>query len=426
MRIVFLLFALVHYVYANVRITAYAISHGHSVRLENHDILFENTIMQFQLVSDRRQEIQIYYYADNDKPTLLKKLELPKNSAVLFPSKDNALVLDRQSGTLHFLFKTPTQTIERSFFPNPKTTSADQNRSSMPSIPCRTNRVYIDERTIVSNDRGDKEANIIIPKLEASTVVVSSGGHIGAGTIIQQGNTVLTNYHVVAPDPDNVYIAFKPERGDTPEKNSYYRANVLKVDMMRDLALLQIPEYVRAYHQYDFIKLGTMQALKKGIDIYTMGHPHKYYFAFGYGMLNKIVPDYRWMTYHVRYALHYSMPSNRGNSGGPIIDNTLQLLGIVAGSDLSGENLNFGISIADIRDFLEAKKSLLVPHKPLSSYTRYITQTGLYKHARFAKVDRNQNGIPDAMLKDTDRDGQWDLIAYDTDEDGKYERIVSY
>ena len=51
---------------------------------------------------------------------------------------------------------------------------------------------------------------------------------------------------------------------------------------------------------------------------------------------------------------------------------------------------------------------------------------GLYKNIKHAKIDRNKNGIPDAMMKDVDNNGIWDIIAYDTDEDGSYERVTSF
>jgi S1-C subfamily serine protease len=411
--------------FANVEITLYRLSDGNKVKIENKDILFEKNLIQFQLLSDCNQKVKIFSNIHKEQ-TLLKILTLPKGIPLYFPVKNEYIEIDKQKGKLSFQFKTKSQTQKFSFVTNPDIISIDQNSSKVPIILYSTKRIYIDETKVISNDRGDKEVNIIIPKLESSTVVVSSDGHIGTGVIINQGNNILTNYHVVAPDQKNVYIALKPEIGDNPAKNNYYKAKVLKVDMIRDLALLEMPKSVQKNHKFGFLKFGNIKKMKKGIDIYTMGHPHKYFFAFEYGMLNKIVKNYRWITYKVDYALHYSMTSNRGNSGGPIINDKLELLGIVAGSDLSGQNLNFGISIADIKHFLKAKESVVIKRKPLSTYTKYIMQKGLYKNARFAKIDRNGNGKPDAMMKDVNGDGKWDIIAYDTDEDGSYERVTSY
>jgi hypothetical protein len=64
--------------------------------------------------------------------------------------------------------------------------------------------------------------------------------------------------------------------------------------------------------------------------------------------------------------------------------------------------------------------------KNADEYKNKIIEQGLYKNIKLAKIDRNKNGIPDAMMKDIDNDGTWDIIAYDTDEDGSYDRVTSF
>jgi S1-C subfamily serine protease len=162
------------------------------------------------------------------------------------------------------------------------------------------------------------------------------------------------------------------------------------------------------------------------MNIYNMGHPLGYYFAFEYGMLTNILNDYSWDEYKADYILQYSMNANRGNSGSPIVNDKLELIGIGAFSNKNGENLNFGISVIDIKNFVNSKDSVIVDKKMPNEYKDKIIEQGLYKNIRFAKLDRNNNGIPDAMLKDIDNDGVWDIIAYDTNEDGVYERVTSF
>jgi hypothetical protein len=67
-----------------------------------------------------------------------------------------------------------------------------------------------------------------------------------------------------------------------------------------------------------------------------------------------------------------------------------------------------------------------VKKKNADEYKNKIIEQGLYKNIKLAKIDRNKNGIPDAMMKDIDNDGTWDIIAYDTDEDGSYDRVTSF
>ncbi|MCT7433714.1 serine protease [Aliarcobacter cryaerophilus] len=393
-------------------------------RLENNDIVFKDDKLKFSMKSDKNEVLEIFYKTNKNKLELLEKIELKKDITQSYPQADKYVILDDETGTLTFLFKTNSSQKEFILNTNPKLATLIENEENIK----KDKRIYIDKSKIISNDRGEKEANIIIPKLEASTVIINnkSDNSIGAGVIINDGKNILTNYHVVEADKENVYIAFKPKLGNKPSNNNYYKVKVVKVDMTKDLALLEMPKDLIERNEYISLKLADIESLKKGIDIYNMGHPLGYYFAFEYGMLTNILNDYSWDEYKADYILQYSMNANKGNSGSPIVNDKLELIGIGAFSNKKGENLNFGISVIDIKNFIDSKDSVIVKKKNADEYKNKIIEQGLYKNIKLAKIDRNKNGIPDAMMKDIDNDGIWDIIAYDTDEDGSYERVTSF
>jgi len=393
-------------------------------KLESNDIVFKDDKLKFSMKSDKDEVLEIFYKNNKNKLKLLEKIELKKDITQSYPQADKYVILDDETGTLTFLFKTNSSQKEFILNTNPKLATLIENEENIK----KDKRIYIDKSKIISNDRGEKEANIIIPKLEASTVIINnkSDNSIGAGVIINDGKNILTNYHVVEADKENVYIAFKPKLGNKPSNNNYYKVKVVKVDMTRDLALLEMPKDLIERNEYISLKLADIESLKKGIDIYNMGHPLGYYFAFEYGMLTNILNDYSWDEYKADYILQYSMNANKGNSGSPIVNDKLELIGIGAFSNKKGENLNFGISVIDIKNFIDSKDSVIVKKKNADEYKNKIIEQGLYKNIKLAKIDRNKNGIPDAMMKDIDNDGIWDIIAYDTDEDGSYERVTSF
>lgn len=393
-------------------------------KLESNDIVFKDDKLKISIKSDKDEVLEIFYKNNKNKLELLEKIELKKDIAQSYPQSDKYLILDDEVGTLTFLFKSESSQKEFILNTNPKLETLTQNEKNIKN----DERIYIDKSKIISNDRGDKEANIIIPKLEASTVIINnqSDNSIGAGVIINDGKNILTNYHVIEPDKENVYIAFKPKLGNKPSNNNYYKVKVIKVDMTKDLALLEMPKDLVQKNDYISLKLANIDSLKKGMNIYNMGHPLGYYFAFEYGMLTNILNDYSWDEYKADYILQYSMNANRGNSGSPIVNDKLELIGIGAFSNKNGENLNFGISVIDIKNFVNSKDSVIVDKKMPNEYKDKIIEQGLFKNIRFAKLDRNHDGIPDAMLKDIDNDGIWDIIAYDTNEDGVYERVTSF
>ncbi len=393
-------------------------------KLESNDIVFKDDKLKFSMKSDKNEVLEIFYKTNKNKLKFLEKIELKKDITQSYPQADKYVILDDETGTLTFLFKTNSSQKEFILNTNPKLATLIENEENIK----KDKRIYIDKSKIISNDRGEKEANIIIPKLEASTVIINnkSDNSIGAGVIINDGKNILTNYHVVEADKENVYIAFKPKLGNKPSNNNYYKVKVVKVDMTKDLALLEMPKDLIEKNDYISLKLANIDSLKKGMNIYNMGHPLGYYFAFEYGMLTNILNDYSWDEYKADYILQYSMNANKGNSGSPIVNDKLELIGIGAFSNKKGENLNFGISVIDIKNFIDSKDSVIVKKKNADEYKNKIIEQGLYKNIKLAKIDRNKNGIPDAMMKDIDNDGIWDIIAYDTDEDGSYERVTSF
>lgn len=393
-------------------------------KLESNDIVFKDDKLKFSMKSDKDEVLEIFYKTNKNKLELLEKIELKKDITQVYPQSNKYIILDDEIGTLTFLIKSESSQKEFILNTNPKHETLINNEENIK----KDERVYIDKSKIISNDRGEKEANIIIPKLESSTVIINnkSDNSIGAGVIINDGKNILTNYHVVEPDIENVYIAFKPKLGNKPSNNNYYKVKVLKVDMIKDLALLEMPKDLIEKNEYISLKLADIESLKKGMNIYNMGHPLGYYFAFEYGMLTNILNDYSWDEYKADYILQYSMNANKGNSGSPIVNDKLELIGIGAFSNKKGENLNFGISVIDIKNFIDSKESVIVKKKNADEYKNKIIEQGTYKNIKLAKIDRNKNGIPDAMMKDIDNDGIWDIIAYDTDEDGSYERVTSF
>lgn len=424
-RLLILTLLIASSLFAKIDMEVVQIIDGNSYILNDGDVVFEKSGLKFNFKTIQNENLKISYQYDNKTPAVLFNETLASNNLYSFPQDNQQLILDQESGVLKFTFETLAEKREFKLYANPNNIIESTDGKS-PMLLSEQKRKYINATTLITNTRGDKESNIIIPRLEAATVIVNSANAIGAGIIVNKGEHILTNYHVVEDDENNIYIALKPKLGNSPSKANYFKAKVVKVDMIKDLALLELPVNILKNPEVVSLQLSDENSLKKGIDIYNMGHPLGYYYAFEKGIVNNILNDYKWTTHKADYVLQYSMNSNQGNSGGPVVNEKLELVGIGAFSNTEGKNLNFAISIIDIKQFLQAKESVRVEKKNMNDYTKDIVEKGLYKNARFAKLDRNHNGIPDAMLKDSDGDGIWDMIAYDTNEDGIYERVTSF
>ncbi len=199
------------------------------------------------------------------------------------------------------------------------------------------------------------------------------------------------------------------------------------------MALLKLDDSITQNKNIQSLLLAKDNSLEVGEDIYNMGHPIGYFYTPGSGMIKNISNDYSWSNHEASYIIQHSIPSSSGSSGGPLVNAKMELLGINAFSNTQGQNLNFAISVVDIKHFLEEKSedSNEKIATNLDTLNKYIIETGYKKektlgYIKIAKLDLNQNGIVDALLFDTNNDGKWNLIKYDKDEDGIIEKVTNY
>ncbi len=407
--------------------------------LDSKDIVFSRDNIKFHFSSNVGEEFKILYEAkDGTKQKLFSKY-LEKEKLYTYPSENKYLKLDNQIGTEKFLFKNFDKTIE--FKLNHLARTIDSKKivetlADTSAYESLDKREYVDYSKMKTIARGEKEKTIW-KMLQNATVIVKSSNKdknsIGAGTIIENGKYVLTNWHVLEINENNVYIAFKPVLGNKPSKNSYYKLEVIKKDILKDLALLKLDDSITQNKNFQSLQLAKEDSLEVGEDIYNMGHPVGYFYTPGSGMIKNISNDYSWSNHEASYIIQHSIPSSSGSSGGPLVNEKMELLGINAFSNTQGQNLNFAISIVDIRHFLEDKseKTNQAIATNLNSLNQYILESGYKKektlgYIKIAKLDLNNNGIVDALLFDTDNDGKWNLIKYDKDEDGIIEKVTNY
>lgn len=263
--------------------------------------------------------------------------------------------------------------------------------------------------------------------------------------VISKDGQILTNYHVIK-NQDNVNIAFKPNSkyATNPSKNSFLKVKILKVDPLKDLALLQILHSNLAQNLTP-IKLASLDDVDVGEDVFTMGHPQKEYFTLGWGTVSSVRQDYSWNTHKANFVIQTQSATSKGNSGGPLLGEDYKLIGINSFSNVQGQNLNFAVSIDDINEFLEKKSNDTFQIKLDNQYKDYVklsSKNGFdTKNTPFIEytldgnnnnikdllaIDIGNNGVYNYLLFDENEDGVFEKKAYDKDGDGVIERVVKY
>lgn len=156
------------------------------------------------------------------------------------------------------------------------------------------------------------------------------------GFMLTKDGYVVTNNHVIN-GADSVHLQ--------NNKGESFRARIVYSDPAKDLAILHIDDKNFKNHRsvpYTFRK----QKSELGEDIYTIGFPRDEA-VYGQGYLSSNT-GYGGDT----TAYQISIPVNPGNSGGPVLDNRGNVIGIISGKQKGIDGAAFAIKTEELIETL--------------------------------------------------------------------------
>jgi len=155
----------------------------------------------------------------------------------------------------------------------------------------------------------------------------------GAGFIIEATGTILTNYHVVA-DAERVTVTLSDGRA--------FKASVIGIDPMIDVALLQIP----AREKLPTVILGSSSALRVGEWVCAIGNPLGYQHSVTVGVVSFL--GRKVFDPGLDALIQTDAAITFGNSGGPLINARGQVVGITAAISAQAANIGFAVPIDQV------------------------------------------------------------------------------
>ncbi|MES2418230.1 MAG: serine protease [Bacteroidota bacterium] len=190
----------------------------------------------------------------------------------------------------------------------------------------------------------------------------------GTGFAISSNGYILTNYHVIN-GADSIYIQ--------NSKGNSYKAVKFYTDPINDIAILKISDG-------SFENLGALPyRIKKssagiGEAVYTLGYP-KDDVVLGDGYVSsKTGINGDTLAYQV------AIPVNPGNSGGPLLDNDGNIVGVINGKENKTDGAAFAVKSKYIMEALNA-----IPQDSLSKrivYGKRSLLQGLKRHQQVQKI----------------------------------------
>jgi S1-C subfamily serine protease len=164
-------------------------------------------------------------------------------------------------------------------------------------------------------------------------VMIEGAGVYGAGILIDPANgLVLTNQHVV-------------QDMHTPKVSTYDgrtgQGVVLAVDKVRDLALLKAPALVTP--GLPAPRIGDATRLQPGEEVYAVGMPRKLAFTVSRGIVSYTSREMEGARY-----LQVDMNINDGNSGGPVVTASGEIVGMMSFIYRRSSGLSFALPTSEI------------------------------------------------------------------------------
>jgi len=172
----------------------------------------------------------------------------------------------------------------------------------------------------------------------------------GSGFIVSSDGMILTNKHVVA-DENAEYTVITND-------NKKYPAKILARDPVQDIAIIKIEG-----SGFKPLKLGSVENVQIGQTVIAIGN------ALGElqntvsvgvisGLNRTVTASGQGMIETLEDTIQTDAAINQGNSGGPLLNLSGEVIGINTAVDLSGENIGFAISIDKAIKGIEQVKAI--------------------------------------------------------------------
>jgi serine protease Do len=184
----------------------------------------------------------------------------------------------------------------------------------------------------------------IVARSEKAVALIRTGRGFGTGFLIRPG-ILATNSHVIDGSPVDQLKVFFPSAPDST-KEPFRPAALIYEDRQRDLALLKLD----AAHTP--LPMAEDYAFRRGQGITIIGNPGT---AKGAVTLqNAVSQGVLSTTTQLEGQDFYqlSVAINRGNSGGPVLDSTGSVIGVVTLKSVKEEGMAFCVPWKDLRDAL--------------------------------------------------------------------------
>ncbi|WP_418637137.1 S1C family serine protease [Winogradskyella sp.] len=188
---------------------------------------------------------------------------------------------------------------------------------------------------------------------------------LGSGFIIGDGK-VVTNLHVIEGAKYGSVII-------NGSSNKHKIEGYFAIDKENDLAVLSVPTLTEKA-----LPMSNTVSPEIGEKIYAIGNPKGLSGTISEGIVSGI------RSFKDRNLIQITAPISPGSSGGPVINNNGEVVGVAVGTLTSGQNLNFAIPISSLISLVDKSSST-------------ITSLNISKGVTAQKTSENEINVKDGI-----------------------------
>jgi len=163
----------------------------------------------------------------------------------------------------------------------------------------------------------------------------------GSGFIIDDGKTLATNYHVI----EDAYSV----RAISTDGGKSDISILLAYDDVADLALLKFENPT----ELSSLTLADSDHAAQGDNVYAIGYPLGVANTMSEGIISS-----RYIDEAGTDILQTTAAISSGSSGGALLDENGEVIGIISASYIDGQNMNLAISSNELKVFLSSKSQI--------------------------------------------------------------------
>lgn len=225
------------------------------------------------------------------------------------------------------------------------------------------------------------------PTVVMLVVEDEDGRPLGLGSGFFVCNDVIATNHHVIKNAAQVYAKL------VDQEKKYTIEGIVADDSKNDLALLKVDTVnmlnARQANSEKPLVIGEIEKVAVGDTVYAVGNPKGLEGTFSQG----IVSGFR--EYKEKHLIQITAPISPGSSGGPVLNDKGEVIGVAVGTLVEGQNLNFAIPVSYLGGLLNRMK-------PVSSFAA---------NREYASYESTDNDPPDESAASTDEDSSIPQVA---------------